>query len=236
MNIKFLGRGAAVNPLEGSNSAYFNSDDELFLIDAGESVYYDIARLKLLDNIKALNIFITHTHGDHIGSIGSILVYACHVSKIPVNLIIKDNLYLDSVINLLKVFGIDNDKYNILSCEEVNNKYQAFNKVYYLKTMHTKKLDCYSIIFETNNGAIFYSGDTGETTLLEAFIKKYNNIDKIYMDITDNPNGVVHVYIESLCDVVPENLKNKVYCMHFNNQSAINRALELGFNVVKKEN
>ena len=39
MELKFLGRGAAFNPKEGNTSAWFIENNELFLIDCGESVY-----------------------------------------------------------------------------------------------------------------------------------------------------------------------------------------------------
>ncbi len=39
MELTFLGRGAAFNPKEGNNSAYFIEKDELFLIDCGERIF-----------------------------------------------------------------------------------------------------------------------------------------------------------------------------------------------------
>ena len=39
MELKFLGRGAAFNPKENNNSAYFIEKNNLFLIDCGESVF-----------------------------------------------------------------------------------------------------------------------------------------------------------------------------------------------------
>ena len=35
---------------------------------------------------------------------------------------------------------------------------------------------------------------------------------------------------------IPDFLKNKVYCMHINDEKCINMALEYGFNVVKFDN
>ena len=75
MVLNFLGRGSAFNINEGNTSAYFYSNGELFLIDCGESVFEKIIRNYLLDNIKAINILITHTHGDHVGSLGSLILY-----------------------------------------------------------------------------------------------------------------------------------------------------------------
>ena len=39
MDLQFLDKGAAFNPKEGNNSAYFIENNQLFLIDCGESVF-----------------------------------------------------------------------------------------------------------------------------------------------------------------------------------------------------
>lgn len=58
-------------------------------------------------------------------------------------------------------------------------------------------------------------------------------IDKIYVDTTssDVANNV-HVYIGKLNELIPSNLRSKVYCMHINNNKCIDKAKEYGFNVV----
>ena len=88
MELKFLGRGSAFNVKEGNTSAFFYSNGELFLIDCGESVFERVVNNYLLDNIKAINILITHTHGDHVGSLGSLILYCYHNLDIKVNIIL----------------------------------------------------------------------------------------------------------------------------------------------------
>ena len=39
MELNFLGRGGAFNTKEGNNAAYFVENNELFLIDCGETVF-----------------------------------------------------------------------------------------------------------------------------------------------------------------------------------------------------
>ena len=58
----------------------------------------------------------------------------------------------------------------------------------------------------------------------------------MYIDTTTaNYPGNVHLYIGLLAEIIPNNLKEKVYCMHINNQECILRAKELGFNVVEMQ-
>ena len=64
MNLLFLGRGAAFNPKEGNTSAYFLENNQLFLIDCGESIFERIINKNILKNIDAINVLITHTHSD----------------------------------------------------------------------------------------------------------------------------------------------------------------------------
>jgi len=91
MELKFLGRGAAFNPKEGNTSAYFIENNQLFLIDCGESVFERLIELDLLNNIESINLMITHTHSDHIGSLGSLVMYAYYTLKRPLNIILPEN-------------------------------------------------------------------------------------------------------------------------------------------------
>ena len=103
MKLNFLGRGAAFNPKEGNTSAYFTIDNQLFLIDCGESVFAKLMELDLLNNMKKINLMITHTHSDHIGSLGSLVMYAYYQLRISLNIILPEKArYLDSIKNLLK--------------------------------------------------------------------------------------------------------------------------------------
>lgn len=61
MNLKFLGRGSAFNPKEGNTSAYFIDNNQLFLIDCGETVFEKLVDSDLLKNIDSINLMITHT-------------------------------------------------------------------------------------------------------------------------------------------------------------------------------
>ena len=91
MELLFLGRGAAFNPSEGNNSAYFIDNNQLFLIDCGESVFSSLMENNLLDKSMKINLMITHTHSDHIGSLGSLVMYSYYVLHKPINIILPEN-------------------------------------------------------------------------------------------------------------------------------------------------
>ena len=235
MELTFLGRGAAFNSQEGNNSAYFTENNQLFLIDCGESIFERLIKNNILENIETINLLITHTHSDHIGSIGSLVLYIYYTLHKSINIIIPQNAkYILNLENILNAFGCTKEMYNYINETMYDNKYHTFERLRYIETSHCKELDSYGIIFQTNNGIVYYSGDTNETNIIKALITSGEIIDKIYIDTTNtNYPGNVHLYIGDLLKVIPQELKNRVYCMHLNNDDCISEALEIGFNVVE---
>lgn len=236
MDLLFLGRGAAFNPKEGNNSAYFIEKNNLFLIDCGESIFERIIENNLLENIENINLMITHTHSDHIGSLGTLVMYSFYVLHKPLNIILPENAkYLDNIDNILNGFGCTTEMYNYVCEKELDNTYESFKNIRYIETNHCDELNSYGLIFNTKDGIIYYSGDTNETKMIQDLIDSKQKIDKLYVDSTtlNYPNNA-HLYIGFLNSIIPEDLKSHVYCMHLNNDDCITQAKSLGFNVVEK--
>lgn len=242
MELNFLGKGGSDNQLQGNTSAYFIEKKTLFLIDCGENIFERILKKELLNDIDKVNVFITHTHSDHVGSIGSLIFHCYFKLKIEVNFIIsKDSLYLNDFKTLLKIYGCDSKWYNIIDPKELDGKYSSFDTVRYLKTKHVIYIPSYGILFNTINGYIYYSGDTSELNNVIELLKSNKSIDKIYIDTTTTNIDVnddlkcVHLYIGILKDKIEPSLRNKFYCMHFNKPECIEIAKEYGFNVVETD-
>ena len=232
MKLNFLGRGSAFNPKEGNTSAYFIENNELFLIDCGETVFTKLIQKDLLNNINNINVLITHTHSDHIGSLGSLVMYSYYYLKKPLNIIItKDAKYLRNIEGILKGFGCTNEMYNYILEKEYDNKFISFEKIRYIETKHCDELNCYGIIFVTNNGIVYYSGDTCEIEIIKKLIFSEEKIDKIYIDASSTLSSV-HLYIGKLIEEIPEKYRNKVYCMHFNDEDCIKLVLKSKFKIV----
>ena len=237
MELNFLGRGAAFNPKEGNNSAYFIANNQLFLIDCGENIYERLIERNLLKNIDAINLMITHTHSDHVGSLGSLILHSFYELQKPVNIILPENAkHLPNIEHILESFGCEKDKYQYINEKEFDKKYEEFDNLRYIETKHCKELNCYGLIFTTKEGIIYYSGDTNEVEIIKALLSSGKKIDKIYIDTTTaNYPGNVHLYIGILQETIPEELKNRIYCMHINNDDCIHQAKSLGFHVVETE-
>ena len=229
--LKFLGIGAAFYPVKNNTSAYFIDNNELFLIDCGETVFKTIYELNIFKNIKTINILITHMHADHVGSLATLIDYTYYKLKIPVY-IITSNIIKYDLDTYLKCQGLTKEAYSYKDELEYSNKYNMFKSIKYINTIHSAHLSCYSIIFNTNKGIIYYSGDTKELDTLKSLLN--DNLYKAYIDTNSHPNGP-HIYINDLVSVVPNNYKNKIYCMHVNDEECIKLIKENGFNIAKEE-
>jgi Cft2 family RNA processing exonuclease len=236
MELTFLGRGAGFYPAEGSTSAYFLDKGELFLIDCGESVFETFFDKKLLDSVSSLNILITHTHSDHVGSLGSLLLYASVAKNIITNIISDKNVaYLPQIRTLLDIYGLPKRMYRIADASAFDDRYSRFNRVRYIKTFHCDELESCAILFETSGGLVFYSGDMKDPAPLIEIIKSGQKIDKIYIDANNGPApNPYHLRLTEIYDIVPPELRPEVYCMHFNGCKCMDDALACGFKVVDK--
>lgn len=235
MNLRFLGRGAGFNPKEGNNSAYFIENNQLFLIDCGESVFERLIENDLLESIDTINLMITHTHSDHIGSLGTLTMYSYHTLGKPLNIIMKKEAkHLPNIKKILEGFGCTPAMYKFVDEEQYDNIFATFQNIRYMETSHCDELSCYGLLFTTPNGLVYYSGDTREIETIKSLIASGQNINKLYIDTTTtNFPGNVHLYIGILQEQIPKELKNKVYCMHINNDQCIEEAKKSGFNVVE---
>jgi len=237
MDLNFLGRGAAFNPKEGNTSACFREGSELFLIDCGESVFAKLMEQNLLQGITKINLMLTHTHSDHVGSLGTLAMYSFFNMKVPLNIIVNYDAaekQKESIQNVLSVFGCTEPMTTFTEAQTLDNKYQSFSSMRFFQTEHVKEINSFGIGLITEKGLVYYSGDTSETKQIVDILNSGKQIDKIYVDVnTANYPGKVHLNIDELAQQIPQEQRNKIYCMHFNNDECTRRAQELGFNVVE---
>lgn len=235
MELKFTGRGAMLFPEEGNTSAYFEDDNNFFLIDCGEDVASKLIKMGRLNQDKEYYLLITHTHSDHIGSLGTLQQYLYWCCNKKLNIVVSKNMgYLKEIKDIIRAFGLVKGTYNIVDIRKLDNKSNMFNNIEYIESSHGDvPIKSCSIIINNKNGSILYTGDIACVDVIDMFIRNYK-IDKIYVD-TSLKKSPVHLGIEELCNIIPSNIRNKVYCMHINNRELINIIEKEGFNLVKVE-
>lgn len=230
MNLKFLGTGSAFFTELGNTAAYYKENDKLLLIDCGENIWTQMQRLDTLKNINSIYLMITHTHSDHIGSIGSLINFCNYILKKPLYIICAKSPIEDDIKTICRIFGCHSHMYQFLSCEGLSDAFDILNSVSLLETKHTKELTyCYSIVLDTKDGITLYTGDSIETQYITQYLND-PRLDKIYVDITTTLVDV-HLDIKILKKIVPESKRNKVYCMHFNDEKCIQKAGFYGFHI-----
>lgn len=235
MELKFTGRGAMLNPNEGNTSAYFEDTENFFLIDCGEDVAAKLIKSGKLDQDKNYYLFITHTHSDHIGSIGTLQQYLYWNKGKRLKIVVgKDMDYIKNILSIMNSLGLEPTTYDIINITSLDNRSPLFNSIRYKKSNHGDVfLESASIIINTDEGNILYSGDIADTKVIREFISKNpSSIDKMYIDTSLNKSPV-HLSLKELRDAVPIGLSGKVYCMHLDQKDLINEARKWGFNVVE---
>lgn len=232
--LNFLGRGSAFNTEEGNTSAYIKYGDKLLLIDCGESIFERIKRRRLLENSKEITILITHLHSDHIGSLSSLIFYCYYILNKKVSIIYPSPYALKSLLNIM------NNKENMYKLIESNeNTCVSLGDIEIMpvKASHSNEMYCYGYFIYYDNKTIYYSGDSNviEENTLTLF--KNGEIDELYQD-TCYPDymGSGHLSISKLSNLIPENLREKVYCIHIDENELIEEATKLGFNIVEINN
>lgn len=224
--LNFIGNGSCFNTDFGNNSAYYIDDKKqsLLLIDCGESIFERLMKQKLLDKVKDIDILITHLHTDHVGSLSSLLFF-CEYGKgiIPTVIYPEKN----TMSQYLSLVGNEPQAYQLISPKECT-KY----KIQEIKQKHSKFINAYGYVLELNGRKIYYSGDT--KTISENIIEAFRNkeIDEFYQD-TSRYETPAHMNVETLSGLFNQEERNRITCMHFDDEITMNKAECLGFNISK---
>ena len=229
--LNFLGRGSAYNLEEDNTCAYMIRNNTMLLLDCGETAFKKIIKNNILDGVKQIHILITHMHSDHIVSLGSFVGYCNWKYNIVSNIYFNEP---ESISEYLDLLGAKEGKaFNVYDAEDkkIDSLGLEFSCI---MTKHTKNLNSYSYILKFDEGNdIFYSGDSRETNIDVIPFLKSGNI--IYHDTCLNwGKGCPHTSLKELSERIPEEYRNKVYCMHIDCNELVVKAEELGFNVVEE--
>lgn len=190
---------------EKNNSAYFEKNNDLFLIDCGATVFNEIKNKFDFKSFKNINIIITHLHNDHAGSLSQFILYMWFIFKKKVNVIsncIHIKEYLD-------ITGTPPESYEVK--KELDN-------LKFIKTKHTDFLDAYGFIMDIDNKKILYTGDTAN---LDSFMPYLNNINELYIDVSKF--GGAHIKVDDVLDILKDlKTKNiKIIPMHMDDKEYI---------------
>ena len=230
--LKFLGIGSAFNTELGNNSAYIKEGQSMLLIDCGGTVFHAIQNKRLLEELKDLTIVITHTHPDHVGSLGEVIFYCYYILRIRPMIIFPNVALIETY---LKVTGVTKEMYILQSKGTVgfDKNPLGIQKIEWHEQTHVDTMPAYGFIMYTDKFNFYYSGDSNE--LPESIIKKLEKgeIHRIYQDTCgleyeSNP----HLSLNKLSGLIEAKDRAKVYCMHLDKHISTEEIKELGFSIV----
>ena len=235
--LKFIGTGSAFNTKLGNTSAYIKENGCLLLIDCGELTFDRILKMNLLDNVNEVHIAVTHTHPDHIGSLGSFIFYCYYIKKIKPTFHAADTDF----IRLLQYMGVTEEHCKINNCVSscvINGLDISFS---YIMNNHVKELVSFGILLvknpnELHRDVIYYSGDCCDidNSIIDAL--KTGQVHYLYQDTCNvDYDGNVHLSLRRLAELIPEELRDHVYCMHLDEGFKRGEAWYLGFNIAEIE-
>lgn len=233
--LKFIGIGSAFNTRLGNNSAFIKEGQEMLLIDCGGTVFQGLQQLDLLQGISKLKIIITHTHPDHIGSLGEVIFYCYYILNVEVELFYPNEEVIKSYLHII---GVTQAMYKLNGSKEVKFEANGLGlvNVQWLQQVHVDTMLAYGFILNTEKQKIYYSGDSSQ--LSDEIIEKLENgeLDVIYQDSCGlDYEGNAHLYLYKLADQVKEKYRSQVYCMHLDQHIKVDEIKGLGFNVVERE-
>lgn len=233
--LQFIGRGSAFNTEEGNNSAFFIHEGELILIDCGSNIFDRLKKSGILGTIKSIRVLITHTHPDHIGSLGDLIFYSYFkMGKMGAKNLTVYAPYVLKVPKIMKYMGVTTDYYNIKQFDSgIDMVFEGSEiKVSNVPSSHVSELLSYGYLITVKDTVIYYSGDSNKIPRLMLDLLNKGVIQYFYQDTSyaDYP-GNVHLSLNKLCELVPEH-RDKVYCMHLDEGFEEFLAVDYGFNVV----
>jgi len=209
MELTFLGIGSAFNPGMENTSAFFIFENELYLLDCGETVFARLWNSRVLVDCSGVNVAISHLHCDHCGSLGSLISYCALVLKIPVRVIHP----LESVTQLLDLMGIERSFYTWLPTLDAEpGRAVSFQPQ---EVEHVNNMRCFGYIISGPEKKIYYSGDARfiPAPVVDAFMK--GDLDEIYQD-TSFMTGLhaAHGSLEYLQQSFAPEFCSRIYCIH----------------------
>lgn len=218
--LTFLGRGSAFT--NAHNCAYFINNQDLILLDCPASAFQNIKKLNL-EQFQNIYILVTHTHGDHISGVGTMLQYAYFVLQKPLTIVAPSKEVVEDLYLLLyQIEGCEENWFHLIIADKLRKSWLLCS----IPTQHaiTLKNKCFGYALSINKHRIIYTGDSA-TLLPYLSYLQHNAI--LYTECSVFQSDV-HLYLP---DILPTLLALteqgiSVYLMHLDDEQQISEIIK----------
>lgn len=218
-----------------NNNALIYRDKSLILIDLSHANFKAYAKAGLFNGYEEINVVVTHTHGDHVSGLGCSGLFSFF--NVAPSFINKMNVYAPAAIakdvqDLLRIMGVTAKHHQFFAIEDsIEIAGVTFSPI---EVEHVEELQCFAYEINLDGKNIYYSGDSN--MIPSEVLEKINNgsYDEIYQDTcVDEYPGNVHLSLSLLESLIQDrSIREKVFCMHLDNNFPVDKAKQLGFNIV----
>lgn len=211
MDLRFLGVGGAFAPALGNNCAMFTRGEDLYMLDCGEQAFMRLMRADIFTKYPGqITAIITHLHGDHVGSLATLCLYADSVLGRRVTVVHPH----DNIEALLALMGVAPGRYTLL-----RGLTQPGLEITPIPVHHAPGIHAFAYLISDESGMYYYSGDTGEIPLSILDRLREGQLTRAYLDVTDAAASGApspHLSYETLLGLIPPTLRGRITLMHFN--------------------
>ena len=219
--LHFLGTGGAFAPELGNTSLWFTWNDDFVLVDCGESVFERLTGIDAFRRAGRILVVVTHMHGDHVGSLGTLCSYSALVSHQKLEIYHPD---LERMRRYLDVVGIDPSFYQLFG--QVPADWGLPIEPY--EVVHAKDMHCYGYWFR--DLGFYFSGDAADVpdVILAKFLQ--GEIPTLFEDTTTSPS-TAHGALDRMETRIPPEVRHRYFAMHLPDRHAVGLLREKGFSV-----
>ncbi len=212
--IGFVGCGAALYPKLYNSNGYFKLENDLFLLDCGETSFRQHYMAGNFKNIKSITVFLTHMHADHLGSLGTLIVYGYLKLGIRTRVIFPD---AENLALVLRLTGVEKEHYELFANYDACGDVRLNAEPVPVKH-HESMVKSFGWLLTFEGRRIYYSGDAGEFPGSVRDRLLSGQLDEVYQDTSVNDHGGAHCTLAQLEALIPAEHRDKVYCMHYDGE------------------
>jgi flavorubredoxin len=200
--VEILGCGSAFAP-ELGNSSFILWDGPMkgILFDCGGDVF---AKLKTLGYLNAINsVVISHLHGDHVGSLDTLIYWNYFVLKRKLGVYSLGGIHRE-YLHVVDKKLITYIQPNVLGDENFFTCVDPF----FQEVPHSEGMLCSSVTF---NKEILISGDVDRPIVAD-------NKKLVLHEVCFGPKyeGMVHTHFDCLLEAVPSDIRSSYWLYHYN--------------------